>query len=75
MAEPKQARVYHLDHKPSSGPDGTLAGAAQIGDLLVDSSGAALYVCVSTVAATGFSGPGQAHLANTPPAITWVQVH
>lgn len=72
------ARVFISSGAPTSGSDGTNSMAAQVGDLLVDTAGAHLYVCTGKVEPTGFRGSMPpdlpAHLPHTAPSITWTQI-
>lgn len=69
------ARTWTSDTAPTNGTSGTLAGQASVGDMISIPSAPALYICTASVAATGFTGPGQApHNTGTPASITWVKV-
>ena len=63
-----QVRVFAQAGAPISGSGGTLAGAAEVGDLLVDLSARTLYVCTATEPA---SGTGAANSPGVPATITW----
>ena len=68
------ARVFIKSSAPTSGDDGTNSMVAQVGDLLVDTAGAHLYVCTAKTEPTGFRGNTPPHLTYTAPSITWSQI-
>lgn len=72
MAAPlTQVRVFVQTSAPTSGSDGTGAGLVRVGDLLVVTTGPALYICSAT---TPSSGTGTVNSAAVASSVTWTLV-
>lgn len=55
VSEGVTVRPYRNAGAPVNGASGTLSGVAQLGDLLVDTTNAKLYICTNATPGAGFA--------------------
>lgn len=55
VIEDVTVRPYRNAGAPVNGASGTLSGVARLGDLLVDATGAKLYICTNATPGAGFA--------------------